>query len=88
MEAAISRALEARIDFEGQKVTDTIVRYVLISATIVSFIIGFAAQSLFLSCVVLGGSTGVLALVVIPPWPAYNKHPLTWLPKIEEKKTK
>ena len=24
--------------------------------------------------------------VVVPPWPMFNKHPVQWLPKVEDKK--
>ncbi|OBZ72948.1 hypothetical protein A0H81_06826 [Grifola frondosa] len=38
--------IEGKIDFEGQKVVERIVKTTLISATAVSFILGFASQSL------------------------------------------
>jgi len=47
--------------------------------TVVSFILGFAMQDLAVTFGSMGVSTVVLALVVIPPWPMYNRHPVTWL---------
>ncbi|KAH0831164.1 microsomal signal peptidase 12 kDa subunit [Lanmaoa asiatica] len=88
--------LEGKIDFHGQKKSDDIVRIALISSTvsclvrstcrvfnrpqILSFVLGFALQSLRITMETFALSTVALALVVLPPWPVYNKHPVKWQP--------
>ena len=36
--------------------------------------------------IVLGAGVGVCALLILPPWPLWNKNPIKWqTPKVEEK---
>ncbi|KAK7682027.1 hypothetical protein QCA50_014991 [Cerrena zonata] len=81
----VQSLLEGKIDFEGQKQVDNIARFALIAATVISFIIGFALQSLRVTFGTFGGAVIILSLIIIPPWPAYNRHPVKWLPIIEKK---
>ncbi|CAL1702540.1 unnamed protein product [Somion occarium] len=85
MNEYIQSLLEGRIDFEGQKVVEKLARLTLIAVTAVSFILGFALQSLRVTFTLLGASVILLSLVVLPPWGAYNRHPVKWLPPIEKK---
>ncbi|KAN0094705.1 Microsomal signal peptidase 12kDa subunit [Tylopilus felleus] len=78
--SAFKDLLEGKIDFHGQRKVDNIIRIVLIAGTILSFVLGFALQSLRVTMGTFALSTVVLALVVVPPWPAYNKHPVKWQP--------
>ncbi|KAJ7725193.1 microsomal signal peptidase 12kDa subunit [Mycena metata] len=71
---------EGKIDFVGQLQVEQISRIWLISATIISFILGFALQSMQLTFGIFGISTVLLALVIVPPWPMFNRHPTQWLP--------
>ncbi|KAG1845075.1 microsomal signal peptidase 12 kDa subunit [Suillus tomentosus] len=76
----IQELVEGRIDFKGQKTADDIARVVLITSTFLSFVIVFAFSSLMItmsSTFVL--CTVALSLVVLPPWPMFNHHPVTWL---------
>ncbi|KAG1865661.1 microsomal signal peptidase 12 kDa subunit [Suillus tomentosus] len=76
----IQELVEGRIDFKGQKTADDIARVVLITSTFLSFVIVFAFSSLMItmsSTFVL--CTVALSLVVLPPWPMFNRHPVTWL---------
>ncbi|KAJ7226981.1 microsomal signal peptidase 12kDa subunit [Mycena pura] len=71
---------EGRIDFVGQQRVDRISRVWLISTTVISFIVGFALQSLQITFGIFSASTLLLALAVVPPWPLFNRHPTQWLP--------
>ncbi|KAF8530231.1 microsomal signal peptidase [Hysterangium stoloniferum] len=73
-------------DFEGQKLADVITRYALISATIISFLVGVVMQSLMATFGTFACALVVLALVVVPPWPLFNRHSVQWLPKSSETK--
>ncbi|KAG7085502.1 hypothetical protein E1B28_003064 [Marasmius oreades] len=77
---------QGMIDFAGQKQVDEISRIWLISSTVISFVAGFASQNIRVTFGFLGISTLLLFAVVIPPWPMFNKHPVTWLPSVGEKK--
>ncbi|TFK51359.1 microsomal signal peptidase [Heliocybe sulcata] len=79
MSANLNQLLEGKIDFEGQKVVENIMRIALVALSIISFIAGFALQSLQITFGVFSVGSVVLALLLIPPWPQYNSHPVTWL---------
>jgi len=83
----LSHILYKNIDFEGQRVIENTTHYALTIISILSFLIGFALQSLQATFVLFGASTFILALVVVPPWPAYNTHPVVWLPRKGSKKS-
>ncbi|KAG8934712.1 hypothetical protein FRC02_009414 [Tulasnella sp. 418] len=76
----LNSLIEGKIDFEGQKTTDRWLRYSLVIATAVSFLLGFVLQSQKVTFSVLGVSTLGAALVLLPPWPIYNKNSVKWLP--------
>ncbi|OJA14647.1 hypothetical protein AZE42_02673 [Rhizopogon vesiculosus] len=80
---ALQELVEGRIDFNGQKKADDIVRVVLITSTLLSFVVGFTLSSLKITLSTFALSTVALSLVVLPPWPMFNKHPVKWLPSQE-----
>ncbi|KAJ7102925.1 microsomal signal peptidase [Mycena epipterygia] len=80
MSSFLQQFTEGKIDFVGQQQVEQISRVWLIGSTIISFIIGFALQSLQLTFGIFGTSTVLLALFVLPPWPVFNRHPTEWLP--------
>ncbi|KAG2087377.1 microsomal signal peptidase 12 kDa subunit [Suillus discolor] len=83
----IQELVEGRIDFKGQKTADDIVRVVLITSTFLSFVIGFAFSSLMITMSTFALCTVALSLVVLPPWPMFNRHPVTWLSEsVQEQK--
>lgn len=84
----IQKLTEGKIDFVGQQLVETFIKLILVIATIVSFLAGLAAQSLSLTFGIFGASTFVLALIVVPPWPMYNRYPPQWLPAVEDKAKK
>ncbi|KJA15882.1 hypothetical protein HYPSUDRAFT_71749 [Hypholoma sublateritium FD-334 SS-4] len=81
MSAYIQELLEGKIDFDGQAMVDLVSRVTLGAATILAFGLGFALQDLRVTFGIVGAVTVVLALVLLPPWPMFNKHPVKWLPK-------
>ncbi|KAI0354422.1 microsomal signal peptidase subunit [Trametes cingulata] len=85
MSEFVQKLVEGKIDFEGQKLVERIARDALIAATAVSFVAGFALQSLRVTFGLFALFVVVLSIVVIPPWPMYNRHPVTWLPVKETK---
>ncbi|KAI0710810.1 microsomal signal peptidase subunit [Earliella scabrosa] len=80
MSEFLTQYFEGKIDFEGQKLVEQISRNTLIVASIVSFIAGFAAQSLQVLFGVFAVFVVLLSAAVIPPWPMFRRHPVQWLP--------
>jgi len=73
-------AVDAPIDFEGQKLA-TLVNYAVLSSFgVLSFLIGYSTDNVY-NCVWTALAGAVVALVaVVPPWPMYNRSPVQWLP--------
>ncbi|PAV14849.1 microsomal signal peptidase [Pyrrhoderma noxium] len=79
MSDLLQEVLEGKIDFEGQRFTESLVRNVLIGSTVLSFLLGFTTQSLWNTFVLLGLVTTLLVIAVVPPWPYFTRHPVKWL---------
>lgn len=47
---------------------------------IISFLVGYLQQDIKLAVLVALGGTALTFLIVVPPWPFYNKNPVNWLP--------
>ncbi|KAL1984761.1 hypothetical protein VTN96DRAFT_8702 [Rasamsonia emersonii] len=76
--APLQDALEGQIDFHGQRLAETLSTLLLILSGVVAFAVGFLQQDIYLTLWI--GLAGALltALVVVPPWPIYNKSPEKW----------
>ncbi|EMD91886.1 hypothetical protein COCHEDRAFT_1133800 [Bipolaris maydis C5] len=74
-------AVEGQIDFEGQRLADMLSTVLLGAAGIIAFIVGYMAQDIRLTLYIGLAGTALTFLVVVPPWPFYNKNPEGWLPK-------
>lgn len=82
MNANLNELLEGKIDFEGQKLVETITRVALVVLSVISFIVGFALQSLQVTFGIFSAGSIALVLLIVPPWPIYNSHPVQWLPAL------
>ncbi|KNE01214.2 hypothetical protein QG37_02104 [Candidozyma auris] len=77
--AQINDLFEFPIDFEGQKKVDHIINlYVFVSA-LLSVLVGFVTQNLFLLLVTFASVLVVTSIIVLPAWPQYKKNPVQWL---------
>ncbi|KAI7904671.1 microsomal signal peptidase 12kDa subunit [Cokeromyces recurvatus] len=83
---ALADILECTIDFEGQKKTEQLLRYFLFASAFTSFTVGYCMSSIQLLMIVFCIGLILTALVIIPPWPAYNKHPQPFIKLKEEEK--
>ncbi|KAK7966531.1 uncharacterized protein PG986_000808 [Apiospora aurea] len=72
--------VDGQIDFEGQKLAEIISTIMLSLAGTIAFFVGYFMQDIALALKVGLAGTVVTFLVVIPPWPFFNKHPVKWLP--------
>lgn len=75
---SVRQIVEATIDFEGQKLVDKLSFQLLTFGVIVSFLIGFVCQRIEYSVYSLVATFVLTEIVVVFPWPAYNKNPVKW----------
>ncbi|CAK7207813.1 hypothetical protein SEUCBS139899_010628 [Sporothrix eucalyptigena] len=71
---------EGQIDFEGQRLCDTLATVLLSIVGAITFVVGYFLQDIKLSVYIALAGTALTFLVIIPPWPFYNKNPVKWLP--------
>ncbi|KAI0603239.1 microsomal signal peptidase 12kDa subunit [Biscogniauxia sp. FL1348] len=72
--------VEGQIDFEGQKLAEILATALLSIAGAISFLVGFFLQDIALALKIGLGGTALTFLLVVPPWPFFNRHPVQWLP--------
>ncbi|KAJ1735399.1 hypothetical protein LPJ61_000563 [Coemansia biformis] len=68
-----------RIDFVGQCRASSLSTLLLAGAGAVAFIAGLALQRLDVCFGVYALGVAVVLVVVLPPWPAFRRHPTVWL---------
>lgn len=52
----------------------------LTSMQVVAFVVGCVLQNIHLTLYTGLVGTALTFLVVVPPWPFFNRHPVKWLP--------
>ncbi|KAG8994778.1 hypothetical protein FRB90_000344 [Tulasnella sp. 427] len=87
-EEKIRELFEGTIDFKGQDHVESTIHYWLIITTAVSFVVGLAFQDISYTFKLFFGSSALLALYVVPPWPFLTRNPVTWLPEMPPSHTK
>jgi signal peptidase complex subunit 1 len=71
---------EGQIDFEGQKLAELLATALLATVGAISFLVGFFLQDIKLALYIGLGGTALTFLLIVPPWPFFNRHPIKWLP--------
>ncbi|KAI8803647.1 microsomal signal peptidase 12 kDa subunit-domain-containing protein [Cladochytrium replicatum] len=72
------------MDFEGQRQAELVCQVLLWSSGFVGLVVGYALQSIRVVFGCLGIGTALSFLLLVPGWPVFNRHPVKWLPKIED----
>ncbi|KAI8635007.1 SPC12-domain-containing protein [Xylariaceae sp. FL1651] len=72
--------VDGQIDFEGQKLAETLATALLSIVGAISFLVGFSLQDIALALKIGLGGTALTFLAIVPPWPFFNQHPVKWLP--------
>lgn len=72
--------VDGQIDFEGQKLAELLATIALIIVGAISFLVGFLLQDIALALKIGLAGTGLAFLLVVPPWPFFNRNPVKWLP--------
>jgi len=70
---------EGQIDFEGQRLAEFLATTLLGIAGVISFVVGYFLQDIKLALYIGLGGTALTFLLVVPPWPFFNRHPVKWL---------
>lgn len=52
----------------------------VLTSQIIAFLVGFARQDIQLALYIGLAGSALTFVVVVPPWPFYNKNPEGWLP--------
>ncbi|KAI2642769.1 microsomal signal peptidase 12 kDa subunit-domain-containing protein [Xylaria nigripes] len=73
-------AVDGQIDFEGQKLAETLTTTLLSIVGAISFLVGFFLQDITLALKIGLGGTALTFLVIVPSWPFFNRNPVKWLP--------
>ncbi|KAI9802861.1 MAG: hypothetical protein M1833_001460 [Piccolia ochrophora] len=76
----VQQILEGQIDFEGQRSAELLTTSLLAASGLVAYIVGLVKQDIYLSLYTGLAGTALTFLIVVPPWPFFNKHPVKWLP--------
>ncbi|KAK3710570.1 hypothetical protein LTR37_010197 [Vermiconidia calcicola] len=71
---------EGEIDFEGQRLAETICTILLSISGLVAFLTGFITQNIYQTLYIGLGGTALTFLVVVPQWPFFSRHPQPFLP--------
>ncbi|CAK7269127.1 hypothetical protein SEPCBS57363_003447 [Sporothrix epigloea] len=76
----IRDVVEGPIDFEGQKLSETLATILLCIVGAITFLAGYILQDIKLSVYIALAGTVITFIVIVPPWPFFNKNPVKWLP--------
>ena len=67
------------MDWEGQKLAEQLMQILLVAFAVVAFIVGYAMGSFQMMLLIYLGGVVLTALIIVPNWPPFNRHPLKWL---------
>lgn len=70
------------MDFQGQKLAETLLVRIIVLFGVVSFLAGFATSDFMLMVYMNAAGLLLACAVVLPDWPWYRRHPVKWLPAL------
>lgn len=68
------------MDLQGQRLCERLYTVIIVAFAVVAFLAGYLLQSFAAMLAVFGGGVGIAAVLCLPDWPMYNRHPIKWLP--------
>jgi len=75
----IQDLFEGQIDFDGQRLAEGISTTLLSITSLIALIAGFVQRDIYMTMWIGLAGTLLAMLLVVPPWPFFNKHPQPWL---------
>lgn len=67
------------MDWQGQKLSEKMMEIMLVAFAIAAFAIGYTIGSFQMMLLIYAGGVVLTALITVPNWPFFNRHPLSWL---------
>ena len=55
---------------------------------LIGFVVGYLQQDFRITFVWLAAGSGIAAVICLPDWPWWNRHPIHWLPGEEEEEVR
>ncbi|CAI0381200.1 unnamed protein product [Linum tenue] len=74
------------MDWQGQKVAEQLMQLMLLASAVMAFLTGYIMGSFQTMMLIYAGGIVLTALIVVPNWPGFNRHPLRWLDPLEADK--
>ncbi|XP_074303310.1 signal peptidase complex subunit 1-like [Silene latifolia] len=71
------------MDWQGQKLAEQLMQIMLLICAAVAFISGYVLGSFKMMILIYAGGVVLTALMIVPNWPWFNRHPLEWLDPVE-----
>ena len=66
------------IDFVGQKLSDNVYKYLILTVTIICFAITCVTKQFMYTGYGVSAATVLAIILVVPPFPIYNRNPVKW----------
>ncbi|KAG0581242.1 hypothetical protein KC19_4G235600 [Ceratodon purpureus] len=67
------------MDWEGQRLAELLMQYILLGSALVAFLMGYVSGSFSSMIYVYLAGVVVTFMATVPDWPFFNRHPFTWL---------
>ncbi|XP_038982165.1 probable signal peptidase complex subunit 1, partial [Phoenix dactylifera] len=67
------------MDWQGQKHSEFLMQILLVVFAVVAFAVGYAIESFQMMILIYASGVLLTALITVPNWPFFNRHPLKWL---------
>ncbi|OVA09511.1 Microsomal signal peptidase 12kDa subunit [Macleaya cordata] len=75
------------MDWQGQKLSEQLMQIMLLAFSVVAFLTGYSSGSFQTMLLVYAAGVVLTALISVPNWPFFNRHPLKWLEPIEAERS-
>ncbi|EMR10601.1 hypothetical protein PNEG_01305 [Pneumocystis murina B123] len=82
----IEKLIYGYIDYEGQTISEILANVIVIFFSIAAYVTGFLRQNLIITLFIFIVGIITSILVIVPPWPIYNTHPIKWVKAYKSQK--
>lgn len=74
------------MDWDGQKVSEQLMQYLLLASALVALLSGYVAGSFRSMLHIYLAGVAVTFMLTVPDWPFFNRHPFTWAEPVSAQK--